>query len=148
LCNLFYKVAFVLSGQSHDPYEVNCAGDAWYRHNLDQAKLLWAKAAQLEPPATEALWKLAMENKRRNNYHEALSLLTKLYGMGYRKIDVAVEISKIYEHQLKDAKAALSWADKAMMDFLQYRPLALTWQNRLPDLSKRLERLKRRLGAS
>ncbi len=148
LCNLFYKVAFVLSGQSHDPYEVNCAGDAWYRHNLDQAKLLWAKAAQLEPPVTEALWKLAMENKRRNNYHEALSLLTKLYGMGYRKIDVAVEISKIYEHQLKDAKAALSWADKAMMDFLQYRPLALTWQNRLPDLSKRLERLKRRLGAS
>jgi len=147
LCNLFYRVAFVLSGQSHDPHEVNCAGDAWYRHDLDQAKFLWTKAALLEPPAMEALWKLAMESKRRNNYTEALSLLTKLYGMGYRKIDVAVEISKIYEHKLKDAHTALSWADKAMMDFLQYRPLAMTWQNKQSDLSKRLERLKRKLGA-
>jgi len=87
-----------------------------------------------------------MENKKMNNYYEALSLLMKLYNMDYKKIDVAVEISKLYEHKLKDPQTALMWAESAIKDFLKYRPLVRAQQSKWTELLKRVERLRRKVG--
>jgi uncharacterized protein YprB with RNaseH-like and TPR domain len=146
LCMLFYKVALTLMGNSADPFEIDRAGDAWCDRDLNRANRLWKKAATLEPPAKNAIWKLAMENKKMNNYYEALSLLMKLYNMDYKKIDVAVEISKLYEHKLKDPQTALMWAESAIKDFLKYRPLVRAQQSKWTELLKRAERLRRKVG--
>ncbi|WP_213698705.1 MULTISPECIES: hypothetical protein [unclassified Acetomicrobium] len=43
-----------------------------------------------------------------------------------------MEILKIYEHKLKDAKAALSWADKAMR--ISYNIVPLLWHGKIDCL--------------
>ncbi|SDY09510.1 hypothetical protein SAMN03080603_01749 [Acetomicrobium thermoterrenum DSM 13490] len=143
---LFSKVALTLSGRSTDPHEIDMAGDAWYNYDLNKASHLWEKASSLTPPAKNAIWKLAIEYKRQGDHCEALSLFKKLYDMEYKRIDVAVEISKIYEHQLKNAKEALLWAEKAMDNFLRYRPfLSSIRKEKMAELTKRIDRLRNKI---
>jgi uncharacterized protein len=91
----------------------------------------------------DAIQRLAMIHKRRENYQTAVSLWQK--AASFQHIESHVELAKFYEHHLRDNQEALSWTKSALdvvnsENFPRYD--RLRWQ---PELETRIERLMRKV---
>jgi tetratricopeptide (TPR) repeat protein len=94
----------------------------------------------------DAIQRLAMIHKHRDDYETAVTLWEK--AAGYQHIQAHIELAKFYEHRLRDYQVALSWS-KSALDLVNSESFQrferLRWQ---PELETRIERLMRKLRGS
>jgi uncharacterized protein YprB with RNaseH-like and TPR domain len=117
--------------------------------DLDRAVRLYVHGLEQdlpEPNLIEAIQRLALIHKRRENFPEAVALWEQ--AARHQHLDAHVELAKFYEHRLGDAEQALYWTESAIEVVNQ--PAFPDYERRqwMQDLEHRRQRLLRKCQAS
>ncbi len=136
------KLASLLEGHGK-PHEGLKAGDLWAsKGSQEKAFALWRKAMEEMTRADEPLKRLAYAHKSAGRYEEAASLFEELLQLEPRSIECLVELSKIYEHHLKNLDLALVYARRALQVLMELRPLIWNFKEERAALLHRAKRIE------
>jgi hypothetical protein len=136
------KLASLLEGHGK-PHEGLKAGDLWAsKGSQEKAFALWRKAVEEMARADEPLKRLAYAHKSAGRYEEAASLFEELLQLEPRSIECLVELSKVYEHRLKDLDLALAYARRALQVLMELRPLVWNFKEERAALLHRVKRIE------
>ena len=136
------KLASLLEGHGK-PHEGLKAGDLWAsKGSQEKAFALWRKAVEEMARADEPLKRLAYAHKSAGRYEEAASLFEELLQLEPRSIECLVELSKVYEHRLKDLDLALAYARRALQVLMELRPLIWNFKEERAALLHRVKRIE------
>ncbi len=136
------KLASLLEGHGK-PHEGLKAGDLWAsKGSQEKAFALWRKAVEEMARADEPLKRLAYAHKSAGRYEEAAVLFEELLQLEPRSIECLVELSKIYEHHLKDLGLALAYARRALQALMELRPLIWNFKEERAALLHRVNRIE------
>lgn len=136
------KLASLLEGHGK-PHEGLKAGDLWAsKGSQEKAFALWRKAVEEMARADEPLKRLAYAHKSAGRYEEAASLFEELLQLEPRSIECLVELSKVYEHHLKDLDLALAYARRALQVLMELRPLVWNFKEERAALLHRVKRIE------
>ena len=136
------KLASLLEGHGK-PHEGLKAGDLWAsKGSQEKAFALWRKAVEEMARADEPLKRLAYAHKSAGRYKEAASLFEELLQLEPRSIECLVELSKVYEHRLKDLDLALAYARRALQVLMELRPLIWNFKEERAALLHRVKRIE------
>lgn len=136
------KLASLLEGHGK-PHEGLKAGDLWAsKGSQEKAFALWRKAMEEMTRADEPLKRLAYAHKSAGRYEEAASLFEELLQLEPRSIECLVELSKVYEHHLKDLDLALAYARRALQALMELRPLVWNFKEERAALLHRVKRIE------
>lgn len=123
------------------------AGRLWARAGeTEKASRFWRKAGEDPTQRSEAFRCLAQAAARRKEWPVAEEFWrASLSGGGFSLVPL-VELSKIWEHRLRDMDKALVFAEEALRLFLGQRAFlpGPLWERQRMELRKRVERLRRR----
>jgi TPR repeat protein len=114
----------------------------------------WEQAARLYEHGLEhelaevdfglAVRRLSSLQKRRGDLDEAVRWWEQAAEQGH--IYAHIELAKYYEHRLRDAQAALRWAEAARLQASRQEMPAYVRAHWLEEIEHRLDRLRRKTG--
>lgn len=139
----------IVSGVGSEAKDLLRAGRLWARAGEEEKALrLWRRAEEDPVQRSEALCCLAEAASRRKEWHVAAELWQASLPGENASFVPLVELSKIWEHRLRDMDRALFFAEEAMRLLLAQRAYfsRTLWERRRMELRKRLERLQRRVA--
>lgn len=113
----------------------------------DEAARLYERGLELglaESDFAVAVKRLSILQKRRGDLNQAVQLWQK--AASKRHIYAQIELSKYYEHTLKDAKNALLWANAARNEVEKAQAPEYARKHWLGEIDHRLARLRRKAG--
>jgi hypothetical protein len=119
--------------------------------NIDVAIHLYSQGIEHEdfinnqPPEKtllDAIHKLALIHKRKNNLSLAIELLEK--AVFYQSLPACIELAKIYEHRLRNIPKAIQWTNSAIQMLGNIQMPASERKELETELDHRLTRLKKK----
>jgi uncharacterized protein len=116
-------------------------------HHWDEAARLYERGLELglaESDFPVAVKRLSILQKRRGDMNQAVRLWQEAASKNH--VYAHIELSKYYEHKLRDAKSALEWAHAARNEVEKADLPAYIRKHWLQEIDHRLARLQRKAG--
>jgi len=139
----------LVSGEGTTMKDCLRVGRIWARMGeTEKASHFWKKAGEDPTQRSEALRCLAQASARRKEWVDAEKFWRASLSEDGKSLVPLIELSKIWEHRLRDVERALSFAEEALRLLLGQRAFlpGPLWEEQRAKLQKRVERLRRRMA--